>query len=233
MDEAHPLGRPWRLALRAGVVAAVALAAVYGRDLLLGDQTQKRSSAQRVALLNPERTPPKPKEPEPEKPAEVEEEDVEKIVQSPSDAPQEAPAPGDQLGVNEEGGAVGDSFGLAARRGGRDITTIGENLDDKSRSGRLNPLLEYASYTSQLERFLTDELMSLPDLRKEEFRAVVSVWIAKDGRLSRLRFRQNTGDADLDRRIERALESLPPMQDVPPESMPQPVVLRLQSRRTG
>jgi hypothetical protein len=222
-----------RIVVRVAFVTLVLGFLVFGREYLFGDDVRMRPAAQRVTLLTPERLLPKPPEPERQKPVEVTEVPVEDVVETVSEAPDDSPPVDDRLGVDADGTAGSDSFGLAAKRGGRNITIIGETGGGGGRGGRLDPRIEFAGYAAGLERALQEQLQRLPDVREEEFSVVVRLWIARDGKVSRWEFARGTDRVRVEALLSRAFGSMPSLREPPPDAMPQPVVLRVMSRRPG
>jgi protein TonB len=220
-----------RIAFRAAFVTLVLGFLVFGREYLFGGEVRTRPAAQRVTLLTPERSLSKPPEPERPKPVEVIEAPVEEIVETVSEAPEESPPINDRLGVDADGGPGSDAFGLAAKRGGRDITLLGET--SAGGGGRLDPRIAFAGYAAGLERALQEQLQRLPEVRAEEFSVVVRLWIARDGKVSRWEFARAGDRVRVESLLSRAFGSMPNLREPPPEAMPQPVVLRLMSRRPG
>jgi periplasmic protein TonB len=101
------------------VIAAVVAMLLVGR-LLHKDKVEQKKMVQQVTILNPPLPPPPP--PPQEKPPEVKEEEIppEEVEEAAPDNAQEE-APGQDLGVDAEGAAGGDSFGLVGKKGGRGI----------------------------------------------------------------------------------------------------------------
>ncbi|NWF53361.1 MAG: hypothetical protein HXY45_01030, partial [Syntrophaceae bacterium] len=128
-----------------GVVLFVFLLSGIGLFLFLGwEEQDKKSRVAIVSLLKPpaplkEKPPPPIKEkiPEPEvSKKEVMEEvrEVAKPDEAPRDRTEDKPA-GDQLGLDAQGGAGSDSFGLVGKKGGRDLLTLGKNEGEGSGQG--------------------------------------------------------------------------------------------------
>ncbi len=173
-----------------------------------------RPVAQVVQIVRP---PPPPEEPPPPPPPPPEEEIEEPL---PQDTPEEAPAedapPMDQLGLDAEGVAGGDGFGLAARPGGRSLVGGGGSA--------------FAWYTTMIKDSILSTLSEDERIRKGSYQVTVRVWLAGDGRVERITLTQPTGNRELDGAIEQALGRLAKMRDAPPLEMPQPVTLRIVSR---
>jgi protein TonB len=132
------------------------------------------------------------------------------------EAAEEAP-PGEQLGLDAEGVAGGDAFGLAARRGGSDIIGGGGGA-------------AFAWYTGMIKDGILDALSQDERVRTGNYRLTVRVWLASDGRVERIALADSTGDPQLDAAIEQALTRVRRLREAPPLEMPQPVTLRIVSR---
>jgi periplasmic protein TonB len=203
-----------------GIIGAVVVVAVtvgliwFVRGMLKEPEQPSRPVAQVVQIVRP---PPPPEEPPPPPPPPPEEEIDEPLPQdTPEDAPPDDAAPAETLGLDAEGVAGSDGFGLAARRGGRDIVGGGGSA--------------FAWYTTLLKDSILDTLSNDDRIRKGSYQVTVRVWLATDGRVERIALTQPTGNRDLDGAIEQALGRLGKMRDSPPLEMPQPVTLRIVSR---
>jgi len=169
---------------------------------------------QQVQIIRP---PPPPETPPPP-PPEVEEVEVpEPEAPEPDVADADQPPPGDQLGLDADGVAGSDGFGLLGRKGGRDL--LGAGGSD-----------QYRWYGQILKNDLIDKLAEIRDIRRDRYSIVVSLWLAPDGRIQRFSVVKPTGDKALDQALVAALESLGKVSEVPPPGMPQPVRLRIVSR---
>lgn len=175
------------------------------------DEKSKRE-VQVVQVIRP--PPPPPDEPPPPPPEEKIEEPIEEPP--PEDAPTDEPAPSEQLGLDADGTAGGDAFGLAARKGGRDLAGSGGAA--------------FAWYTGMLRDRLLDRLTDDERVRAKRFAVVVSVWVAPDGTIREAKLASSSGNRDVDAAIVGALGTLGRLRDVPPLEMPQPINLRVVSR---
>ena len=164
-----------------------------------------------VVLIRP---PPPPEEPPPPPPP------PEKVEESlpqdePPPAPDNAPAASPQLGLDAEGTAGGDSFGLAARQGGSDITGTGGAI--------------FAWYTGKLKNEVSDRLSSDDKLRGKKYSVGVQIWIEADGRI-KVRLTNGSGNREIDNAIAADLAALGRISESPPIEMPQPISLQIVSR---
>jgi periplasmic protein TonB len=221
-DDPDAAGKPWvrNLAIGLvvlGLVAAVALMLVK----FLSAPAGKPKGVQNVALIKqPPPPPPKPPEKPPEPPKVKEEVKIDqpKDVPKPDEpkAADEKPAADKPLGVDAEGSAGSDGFGLAANRGGRDLLTTGGGG-----SG--------AYYSGLLQRHFFEALTRNRRVLKDEFRVVVKVWFGDDGRVQKAEVVAGSGSAQVDDLIQLTLLDMSPLRDVPPASM-RPIQVRLSNR---
>src|SRR5690242_976193 len=101
--------------LGAGAVAFV-------RSFLNSTPAPKQKVVQEIRLVRP--PPPPPDEPPPPPPPPEEKVDI-PDPSKPDPTPSNDAPPAEQLGLDAEGTAGGDAFGLAARKGGRELVGTG------------------------------------------------------------------------------------------------------------
>lgn len=166
-----------------------------------------------VTLIRP---PPPPDETPPPPPPPPEKVDEPLAQDEPPPAPDNAPAPSPQLGLDAEGTAGGDSFGLASRPGGSEITGTGGAV--------------FAWYTGKLKNEVSDRLSADEKLRGKKYSVAVRIWIEADGRIRDVRVVNGTGNRELDNAIAADLGALGRLSESPPLEMPQPVSLQIISR---
>jgi len=201
-------------AIVAGVVALVAGLAWLVISGMGEPVPQGKKLVQQVQIVRPPPPPPTPPPPPPE-PEEVD-------VPEPEEPEPEAPEPdqppiGEQLGLDAEGVAGADGFGLLGRKGGRDLLAGGGGD-------------AYGWYGQVLKSDLIDKLAEMRDIRRDRYSVEVRLWLAPDGRIERFKVINSTGDKQLDRDLVAALESLGRVSEKPPADLPQPVRLRIVSR---
>ena len=221
-DEDTAPARPWlRPALTGLVALAIIIAAVFALRAFLSHPVEKGPGIRQIALVQPPPPPPKPPEKPPEPPKVKEEVKVDQPKPDepkPADKPADKPAAPDRpLGLDSNGAAGSDGFGLAANKGGQDIAGSGGG----GGSG--------AYYSGLLQRAFFDALSRNRDLLHEQFRIVVRVWLSDDGRVTRADVVNGSGNGDVDKQIQAALLDIAPLREVPPSAMRQ-IELRLSNR---
>ena len=219
--------QPWlkHLPVIAGglFILIVAIMAFVFRDYF-AKPTESKKQVQQISVVRPP-PPPPPPPPKPEiKPPEVKEEvKTEEPEPEPEPEPEAAPdaePPGDQLGVDSDGSAGGDGFGLVGKKGGAGLIGGG--------GGGGNAIIWYGQHVA---RELTSELSSaLKDRpRQSKYSAVVLVWISPDGNISKVELAHSSGTPEIDEALRAAISRIQGRFKPPPERMPQPLKVRIRS----
>ena len=220
LEQKPPRVWPTRLLIAVLALAVIALLGLGLKELLRDSEKPRKQTVHNIALLKPPPPPPPPKPKEKLPEPEIKKEEV-KIDQPKPDAPNEDDAPeGKQLGVDAEGGAGSDGFGLVGNKGGRDLLAGGTKG-------------AFAFYTNQLQRHLQDELAKNRKLKRLDYRVMVRVWLSKSGSVQRVDLGGSSGDAEVDEALRMALAAAPALRDAPPENMPQPIRIRIMNRGAG
>lgn len=165
------------------VVVVAGLLIMFVRNMM-ADKADgpQRPVAQIVKIVRP---PPPPEEPPPPPPPEEKiEEPIEQ--QEPEQAPEEA-APAEQLGLDAEGAAGADGFGLAARKGGRDLVGTGT--------------APFRWYTDLVARSLEGCFSEDEAVRRGNYKVDVKVKVETDGSLRILDLVGSTGNVEIDAAI--------------------------------
>jgi hypothetical protein len=238
---------PWlkRMLARLAVLLPLAALVFQARHYVLNARSHGHSNVQRVTLLNqPKPEPPKRPAPQPEtrqpEPEQKPTDTKQPFLKFDDYAPGDDRPPGprdDMLGLDADGGPGSDSFGLVGKRGGQDITMIGSapigGPGGPHGQGRGGPMAKYAGYATMVKDAVTAELNSHDTLRTANYDAIVMVWVDADGRIKRVSLVKTTGIAKMDEDIRRALATAPRLSLPPPADMPQPIDLRIVSKRAS
>ena len=184
------------------------------RHFLAGAPPPQKKVAQEIHIIRPppEELPPPPPPPPPEEEVDI----PDPQEPQPDPTPSNEPPPGEQLGLDADGGAGSDGFGLAARKGGRDLLASGGSA--------------FAWYAGLLKNEILDQLQEENRARSGAYSVTVRVWVRKDGTIEKITLVQSSGDKERDRAIESALSRISRISQSPPADMPQPVSLRIVSR---
>jgi protein TonB len=182
------------------------------RGILNSAPGQPKQLIQEIHLMRPPPPPPDLPPPPPPPPEE-------KIVaeKQPDPKPSNEPPPGEQLGLDAQGGAGSDAFGLLGNQGGRDLLAGGAGS-------------AYVWYAGLLKDQILDLLNADQRARRGEYSLMVRVWVRGDGSIDHVRIMEGSGDRQRDQAIEAALSRLPRLSQAPPADMPEPISLRIVSR---
>lgn len=203
-----------------GLVLLIAIAAVIWFISNKEDRpTKKERKIQTVTLTQP--PPPPPPPPQVEKPPEPEPEQKIEEQAEPEPEPEEMPdvadeAPPGDLGLDAEGTAGADGFGLAARKGGRGLF-----------GGGGNPFAWYAKIAiNEIEGLLNDK----DDLRRKGYTAIIKLWVEADGSVKRFELARGSNDTEIDDLLAKVMGKFNKINQPPPPGMEQPIKLKITSR---
>jgi protein TonB len=183
------------------------------RNFLKSPPGTPQKVVQEIRLIRP--PPPPPDLPPPPPPPE-EKVDVQEPEQKPDPTPSNEPPPGEQLGLDAEGSAGGDAFGLVGNKGGRDLLGQGGSA--------------YVWYAGLVKNQILEQLSAEKQARRGEFSMMVRVWVRNDGSIDRVRVVGSSGNRERDQAIEQALSRMGRLSQAPPADMPEPISLRIVSR---
>lgn len=183
------------------------------RHVMSNAAPPSKKVAQEIHVIRP--PPPPPDVPPPPPPPPDEKVDVPDPQQNPDPTPSNDPPPGPQLGLDAEGTAGGDAFGLLGNKGGRELVGSGGNA--------------YAWYAGLIKNEILDALGNEKETQTGQFTIMVRVWVRSDGTIDRVRITQSSGDRGRDRAIETALSRISRLSQPPPPDMPESVSLRIVS----
>ncbi|AMK78344.1 MULTISPECIES: energy transducer TonB [Methylomonas] len=203
-----------------GLLAALAIFYVVKiiMDFIDKKPAKSEKKIQPITLMKP--PPPPPPPPKVEKPPEPEiKEKIEEPEPEPEPMPESPPdeAPPRDLGLDAEGTAGSDGFGLAARKGGTGLFGGGTG----------NP---YAWYGGLVKNGILNLLSSHEELRRKGYTAIVKVWLKADGSVERVELAKGSNDADIDELLGRLLNKFDRVAEAPPPGMQQPIKLKISSR---
>ncbi|MBS0375207.1 MAG: TonB C-terminal domain-containing protein [Proteobacteria bacterium] len=201
----------WLLGV-AGVLAALGFA-WFVRQMVTGKDAKPARQVQTITMIRPPPPPPVDQPPPPPPP----DQPHEQLPQNePEPSPSDAAAPAEQLGLDAEGAAGGDGFGLAARKGGHDLVGSGGAV--------------FGWYTARLKDRVAEKLAGESRLRSRKYVVSLRIWIESDGRIRDVHVISGTGSGDLDAIIRSAVASIGALAESPPLEMPEPVTIRIVSR---
>jgi periplasmic protein TonB len=199
------------------VLAVVVLCAAIGvyllvRSFLNAAPPPTKKVVQEIHVIRP--PPPPPDEPPPPPPPE-EKVDVHEPDPEPDPTPSNEPPQSEQLGLDAEGGAGGDAFGLVGNKGGRDLLASGGNA--------------FAWYGGLAKNEIASQLQAALGNVKGGCSVKIQVWIKEDGSVQ-ARATSTSGDQACSKALESHLTGLTRISQAPPRDMPQPIQMRIDRR---
>jgi protein TonB len=198
--------------LSVSLIGAGAFALV--RNFLSAGPGQQKKVVQEIHVIRP--PPPPPDLPPPPPPPPEEKVSLPEPEQHPDPTPSNEPPPSEHLGLDAEGGAGSDAFGLVGNKGGRELLASGGSA--------------YAWYGGLLKNAILEQLNGEKQARGGQYTVVVRVWVREDGTIQKVAITQGSGDRERDHAIEAALTRIARMSQAPPADMPEPISLRIVAR---
>lgn len=198
------------------VIAGIAIFFIVKAIMGFIDQKPKNEKKiQPITLLKPPPPPPPPKVETPPPPPE-EQQKIEEPEPEPEPLPDTPPdeAPARDLGLDAEGTAGSDAFGLAAHKGGTGLFGGGD---------------PFVHYGNQVKSEIMSILSSHDELRRKSYSAIIKVWLKSDGTLDHIEFAKSSSDPELDDTIQRVLDKFKSPGDLPP-GIQQPIKIKISSR---
>jgi periplasmic protein TonB len=207
--------RPYLLVVLLGLCVSLIGVGTFAlmRSFLNSGTGAPKKTVQEIHLIRP--PPPPPDVPPPPPPPPEEKVDVHEPEQQPDPTPSNEPPPSEQLGLDAEGTAGGDAFGLVGNKGGRDLLASGGSA--------------FMWYAGLLKNEIQESLSAEKQTRSGNYSVNLRVWVRDDGTIDRVRIIQGSGNPDRDRAIESALSRISRLSQAPPADMPQPINLRIVS----
>ena len=188
--EKKKLQRHLPLIIGGGLVVVLVIVGYFAIQSIDNSPEQKKV-VQQITVLKPPPPPPEPP-PEEEPPPPEEEEPIEEDVpEEPEAMPDEGadePA-GEELGVDADASAGGDSFGLKAKRGGRGLLGVG-------------------GYAAALKTEINKALIKDKKLSQLEYVAIVTLWVDSDGSFSDFRIDMREGNNRTREKLEAFLSRM-------------------------
>ncbi len=185
------------VAIGVALALLVAIGLYLVRDIFQ-KPVQGKKQIQQVSVVQPPPPPPPPEQKPPE--PEVKEEKIEELEPEPEPEPEEQaeePPPGEQLGVDSDGSAGSDAFGLVGKKGGHGLIGGGGGNTAIYLAQQIKKEME-----AQLHRYLEEQGKA----RTTSYSAVVHVWIGEDGAISRIELANSSGDSDVDGQLKTGLD---------------------------
>lgn len=200
------------------LLAVLVAVGIFSLKDRFGHPVHHKPPAQKIVMIHqPPPPPPPPPEPQPP-PPEKQPEMLPEPEPEPEPPQAEEPPPGEDLGVDAEGEAGGDAFGLVGKPGEQGLL---------GGSGG-NALIWYGQ---QLQREVEARLRQTlgEPARSRSYAVIARIWLAADGAVTRAELESSSGSGEVDGALRDALGKLAGPFKAPPAHLPQPIRLRIRS----
>ena len=193
-------------------VVVILFTIIFGfliNDFMKDKPKPKKIVRQVTTIILPPPPPPPEIEPDEIEP-EIEEDIVEEIMDE--SMPEEmGESLENDLGLDADGSAGSDSFGLKARKGGRSFLGGG------------------SVYATQIQTQINDLIAGHDELPFIYFEVVCKIWIDEKGKLENIELVHYSGDEEIRHTLKNLIISKLQVNNGPPLEMPQPIKLRLRN----
>ena len=215
-------------AMAACIVLILMTGVVLALKYLMKDDTHRRQrQIQMITLVQP--PPPEIKEPPPEpeiKKEEIIEPEPEETPPDPTDdLSQDDAPPGEELGLDADGTAGSDDFGLKANRGGRAL--IGGAAGDAAL------MRHYAWYTriiqEELRKRMNRHMEQNGGIPEGELKALIQITLDDLGQIVAFDLASTSGDPKMDAALVSTMETAA-ISEPPPRGMPRVIRLKISSK---
>ena len=206
------------LASSAAVLVLIFLSVFVLKTLVTDEGQKRRRQIQMVRLMKPP-PPPKIKEKPPEpkvKKEKIIEIDEEPPPEQTEDQSRDDTPAGDDMGLDTEGGAGSDAFGLVGKKGGRSL--IG---------GRESLLRRYAWYTRIIEGEVSKRLARNRKVPPGKLKTLVRIVLDEEGTIIDYQIYGSSGNQQMDDAVMLALEQIGMISEAPPEGMPRTMRVKI------
>lgn len=200
--------------ISAGVAVVLLIAGFFIVKLLISEDGQKRK--RQIKMVTMVKPPPPPKVQE--KPPEPEKKKEEMIEPEPEEQPPEemaesddGPPPGEDLGLDSDGTAGSDGFGLKAKKGGRPLIGGGYGT---SKYGWYTNLL-----TNEIQRLVNRLIQKNGGIPDDSFESLVRLVLDDEGGVVEFSLVNSSGNDHVDEAIREALV-VATISEPPPIGMP-------------
>ena len=217
----------WLISAGVAIVGFCVIVLVV-KVLVSDDGSKRRRQVQMVTLVKPPPPPKikeKPPEPEIEKKEEmIEPEPQETPPEEMDDAPADDAPPGEDLGLDTDGTAGSDGFGLRAKKGGRSL--IGG-------SGDRTMMQRYGWYTrliqEEIRKRINEHMNNNGGIPDGDLKAMVKIILDGNGRIVDFEMHASSGDKRMDTALKETL-LLTRISETPPKGMPRAIRLKISSK---
>ncbi|ATE60502.1 energy transducer TonB family protein [Thauera sinica] len=221
--EQSALGRWLRIGGGALLLAAAVAALVF---IVQGLGGEARGPARQVTKITVLDTPPPPPPPPPkEEPRREQPKESPKEIKIDQPKQVEQPQQAEQLKMEGQAGDGPSPFAAG--------TVLNEYKGGEIGAGTGGNRMQFAFYTSVLQRHVQTSLVRRPEIKRLDYRVLVRIWLGGDGSIRKAELVDSTGSSGVDDALRAAFGALAPVPEAPPANLPQPITVRITNRVTG
>jgi TonB family protein len=142
---------------------------------------------------------------------------------------------GDRLGLDAEGKAGSDGFGLVGRKGGRSILAGrgGSGGVGGGGSGKSSPLNKFGWYTQIVKTEISKKIQKYLDenggIPRGKLQTIVRISVDSAGAVVQWRIVGSSGNHDMDEAVKQCIGDVR-ISEPPPEGMPRTLIIRVTSQ---
>jgi len=209
------------------------------KNMMSTDESKRRRQIQMIKVLEPQEPPKKIEEepPEPEEQEEIKEEiqeiSQEELAQQPEQQDvnnnQDNTPAGDNLGLDADGSAGSDGFGLVSNKGGKSLIG-GSGSGD---SGNDSLASKYGWYIQKVQdeirEYLQKELEKDGGIPEGNLQATLKIVLDEEGRITKYDILGSSGSNKMDNAILIAMKQIK-IDESPPDGMPKAIKIRVSSK---
>lgn len=218
MDQEESGGNKLKLLLVIALIVGLSALLIWFLSGLFTQEIEPpKQTVQEIKVIRPPPPPPEVEEEPPPPEPEVEEEVEIPEPEEMPDMPDMEPPPSDQLGLDAEGGAGSDAFGLLGNKGGRGLI-----------SGSGGSALGW--YKTIIQSDLLSYLSEDKNIRTKSYSIDIQIWYSGDGSVDRVKLLNTTGNKELDSKIQSSLNGFKRFSEPPADGKGTWVKIRLSSK---
>lgn len=193
-----------------GLLLLVSVVIVFAIKDFLDTPKKNKKMVQMISIVAPPPPPPpkleKPPEPKMEEKVEIDE-PKEAEPDMPDQLADDLPPAGDMLGLDADGAAGGDAFGLMARKGGRGLLA------------GLSAQSERNQYGSRMKSYFEECLYENETVRTDGYEVKIKVRLDGKGKIIQHELLGTSGDTAIDSALNNSIDKCRQLPEVPPENV--------------
>ena len=221
----------WLVPVVIGIILLGAIGFLI-KVMITPDSHRSKSQISTVTLFKPPPPQLKEKLPEPEIQKEAPKQNIEQVIETPQNTPQDSAQQDDApIGLDAEGSAGSDPFDLGSKKGGRDVKLGGAS--GTGSGSRLSQMAKYGWYTKKIQDEIRSQIKKRLDLNggfpKGKYQTLVRIVLDTKGAIVDFRIVGPSGNDRMDSAIRETIGNVR-LSEPPPEGMPPGMTIKISSQ---